>query len=183
MAKKYSDSMLRLRELIKLDYKRRESKKIKQQRQELLEWYVYNCPSSEGPEKAKKFKDYGIVYGCHFSGLKDRIIKGLRLKDKDTYLFCESGDQMEKLISDIETRYVQRRKPIIFFSKGSNAELDSLYIRIRNSFAHGNYFISKEYYCLWNETGSSGSTKKLGSFMMLKYDHLKLIYEALGYLE
>ena len=85
---------------------------------------------------------------------------------------------MEDLIDKIEDIYKSRKKAIIYFSKGAYREMDSLYIRIRNSFAHGNFFKINDYYYLWNETSSK--QKKLGSFMLLKYDHLKSIYKALG---
>ena len=84
---------------------------------------------------------------------------------------------MENLISDIIDLYRKRHRAIIFFVEGENREMDSLYIRIRNSFAHGNYYKVGAYYILWNETGQN--TMKLGSFMMLKYDHLIDIYRAL----
>ena len=86
---------------------------------------------------------------------------------------------MEALIADIEQLYAKRRKAVIFFAKGNYDEMDSLYIRIRNSFAHGNYFRINDYYYLWNDTTGS----RLGSFMVLKYDHLKKTYMALQELE
>lgn len=86
---------------------------------------------------------------------------------------------MEKLIEKIEKIYSSSPKAIIYFSKSEHKEIDSLYIRIRNSFAHGNYFKIRDYYYLWNETGNGQRAKKLGSFMILKYEHLNLIYKAL----
>lgn len=86
---------------------------------------------------------------------------------------------MKKLISEIERIYSSRGKPTIYFSKGEFEEMDSLYIRIRNSFAHGNYFKKGNYYILWNESGSNNK-KNLSSFMTLKYEHLKAIYDALS---
>ena len=111
--------------------------------------------------------------------MKDRIIDSVGLKKDDTYKYCENGKDMEDLIDDIERVYSSRRKAIIYFSKGKYREMDSLYIRIRNSFAHGNYFIVRDFYYLWNETGSN-KPKKLGSFMVLKYNDLKKIYNALS---
>ena len=87
-------------------------------------------------------------------------MESVGLKDGDTYKFCKTGNEMEALIDDIEKIYGSRRKPIVYFSKGSYGEIDSLYIRIRNSFAHGNYFKVKDYYYLWNETGSEVKTKR-----------------------
>ena len=83
--------------------------------------------------------------------------------------------KLEKLIAEVEQLYAKRRKAVIFFAKGNYAEMDSLYKRIRNSFAHGNYFKINDYYYLWNET----TGHCLGSFMVLKYEHLKKIYMAL----
>ena len=58
--------------------------------------------------------------------------------------------------------------------------MDSLYIRLRHSIAHDNFFKIRDYYYLWNETGKEGRTKRLGSFMVLKYNDLKSIYDALS---
>ncbi len=102
------------------------------------------------------------------------------MKKDETYRYFESGPEMEALIDEIENIYSSRKKAVLFFLKGKNREMDSLYIRIRNSFAHGNYFKVGDYYYLWNETGSEGKTKKLGSFMILKYSDLKTIYSALS---
>ncbi|SFO42500.1 hypothetical protein SAMN05216515_1545 [Eubacterium pyruvativorans] len=180
MEKKNSDSLTRFRELIERDNKRINTKKRETERKNLEDWFVYDCPAHEGPEKAKKFTDYGIRYGYDYSKLKNRIIDTVGLKEDITYRYCKNGNEMEALIDEIEELYSSRRKPIIFFSKGENGEMDSLYIRIRHSFAHGNFFKIKDYYYLWNETGKKGRTLKLGSFMALKYGDLKKIYNALA---
>ena len=180
MAKKYSDSLSRFRELIKKDNKRINTKKRVEERKDLQDWFINNCPAHEGPEKAEKFADYGIRYSHHFSKLKNRIIDTVGLEKDITYRYCQNGTEMESLIDEIESLYSSRRKPVIFFSRGSYGEMDSLYIRIRNSFAHENYFIAGSYYYLWNETGSEGRTQRLGSFMVLKHSDLKSIYDALS---
>lgn len=179
MDRKYSNTLIKFKELIKNDNKRIESKRRSEEKRDLLEWFVDNCPSKDGPETAKKFSDYGIKFNVDYSKLKQRIINSVGLKKGDSYRYCMNGKDMEMLIDEIENFYSSRKKEIIYFSKGRNAEMDSLYIRIRNSFAHGNYFKKRDYYYLWNETGSKNRTKKLGSFMVLKYEHLRLIYNAL----
>ena len=178
MAKEYSDSLTRLRKIVKRDYSRLTSTKAVGEIKDLLYLFVDNCPSNAGPEKAMKFVDFDIKNGCEYSRLKKKIINELALKKGVSYKYCENGNKMESLIDEIETIYSTRRKAVIFFSKGSNGEMDSLFIRIRNSFAHGNYFKVRDYYYLWNETGSG--TKKLGSFMVLKYKDLMAIYDALS---
>lgn len=177
MAKKYSNSLTRFRNLVKKDNKRIKLSKRREEKRDLLEWFVDCCPAQDGPEKSEKFDDYNIKFGADYKKLKTRIINRIGLKNTESYVYCQSGNEMEKLISIIEKTYSARHKPIIFFTKGKNGEMDSLYIRIRNSFAHGNYFKINQYYCLWNETGSD--SLKLGSFMMLKYEDLKTIYESL----
>lgn len=180
MAKEYSDALTRFRELIKKDNKRRDSKKREKERKDLMDLFVYNCPAHEGPEKAEKFADYGIVYSHHFSKLKNRIIDTVGLKKDITYRYCQNGTEMEDLIDEVEALYSSRRKPVIFFSRGGYGEMDSLYIRLRHSIAHDNFFKIRDYYYLWNETGKEGRTKRFGSFMVLKYNDLKSIYDALS---
>lgn len=180
MANKRSDSLTRFRELVKKDYRRINGKKREREKRDLLDWYVDNCPAHEGPETAKKFADYGIRFGYDFKKIKKRILDVVGLKEDNTYKYCSNGSEMEALIDEIEKIYSSRRKAVIYFSKGSYGEIDSLYIRIRNSFAHGNYFKVGDFYYLWNETGSEVKTKKLGAFMVLKYSDLKSIYDALS---
>ena len=178
MAKKYSNALLRFRKLIEKDNRRVQSTKRSKEKRDLLEWFVDCCPAQDGPETAEKFSDYGIEYGADYKKLKTRIIESVGLKKDVTYIYCQNGEEMENLIDTIETCYTARRKPIIFFCQGKYGEMDSLYIRIRNSFAHGNYFKISEFYYLWNETGRE--KLKLGSFMVLKHCDLKKIYEALN---
>ena len=178
MSKNQSNELSRFRTLIAKDYKRVEGKKNREEIRDLLELFVDNCPSKEGPENAKKFKNYNIEYGAHYSKLKNIIIASIGLKDKDTYRWYENAPELEGQIADIEQLYAKRRKAVVFFTKDNYGEMDSLYIRIRNSFAHGNYFKIKDYYYLWNETRGK-KYSRLGSFMVLKYEHLKKIYMAL----
>ena len=182
MSKNQSDALSRFRNLIAKDYKSINGKKKREEVRDLLEWFVGNCPSKEGPETAKKFKNYSFEYGSHYTKLKNHIIESIGLIDNETYRYCKSALELEELISDIEQSYAKRTKAVIFFAKGEYEQMDSFYIRIRNSFAHGNYFKINDYYYLWNET-KGNKCSRLGSFMVLKYEHLKKIYMALEDLE
>ncbi len=174
-----SEALRQFRELIRKDNKwPPRSRKFDNERRNLVFWFVDNCPSNEGPANARGFDDYGISHPSDYKRLKNRILAAVNVEKGTTYKYCKSGE-MENLIDDILDLYNKRHKAVIFFSKGKNEEMDSLYIRIRNSFAHGNYYKVGGYYILWNETGSDSKPKKLGSFMVLKYDHLRAIYGAL----
>lgn len=175
----YSETLKRFKELIRNDNRwPHKSKKFENERRELLFWFVGNCLSSKGPENARGFDDYGIKCPSDYTKLKKRILVSVDLQESITYKYFESGIEMENLIGDFIDLYNKRHKAIIYFTKDTHKQMDSLYTRMRNSFAHGNYFKVKDYYILWNETGRD--TKKLGSFMMLKFDHLRDIYRTLG---
>lgn len=152
-------------------------KKINEDNSELTYLCLNTCPAIAGPESSMKFKDYGIVYGHHFSLLKKSILETINIKKED-YQFFTSYIQLESKIDDIILMLDSRKRPVIFFTKGEGGEMDSLFIRIRNSFAHGNYVIKNNYYILWNQNGTK--TLHLGSFMMLKKDHIKKIYSCLN---
>ena len=182
MDEKKSESLKRFKELINKDNRRIASAKREKEKRNLFLWFVDNCPSIGGPELAQKFKDYGYTFAYELKRLKSNIIDSIGLKKDLTYRYVTQGNEMEALIDEIEKLYSSRTKKIIFFSKGEGGEMDSLFIRIRNSFAHGNYFKKRDYYFLWNETGK-GTEKnplKLGSFMVLKYEDLKNIYDLLA---
>lgn len=179
MAINYSENLQRFKALIENGAKNYRGKEKKAEIKNLLYWFVDNCPSKKGPEKSKKFSGYGICKNSDYKKLKHRIIDKVKLKKEVSYKYCKNHSEMKKLISEIERIYSSKCKPTIYFSKGEFEEMDSLYIRIRNSFAHGNYFKKGNYYILWNESGSNNK-KNLSSFMTLKYEHLKAIYDALS---
>lgn len=135
MNKKCSASLNIFIDLVR---KTTKQKKKANEIKDLLFWFVDNCPSENGPDNAKKFKDYGINGGSAFKTLKKSIITSVGLKKDSTYIWCESN-KIEEQIENI-TKIFKKAKKIIYFTSGtSKKEMDSLFIRIRNSFAHGNY--------------------------------------------
>lgn len=161
--------------LIKKDRINNNSPKRKMEIMELLYCFVDNCPSKEGPFCAKKFVDYGFKNYRSYGKYKEKLIESIKLS-KDSYQFFASNRIVETWKSKIEYICNIKKKPTIFFAKGTNSEIDSLFIRIRNAFAHGNYFKKGNYYTLWNE-GSNHD--KLNCFIVLKYSHLMNIFELL----
>lgn len=137
--KKQSEALKNFRKLIEKDYRRAPSPKREKEKKNLLLWFVDNCPSSAGPELARKFKDYGIIRSNDFKQLKTKILRSLRLEKGTTYKYCLGSNEMESLIEEIKFAYASHQKRVIFFSKGEGAEMDSMFVRVRNSFAHGNY--------------------------------------------
>ena len=174
-----SESLSIFRGIIKCDFKKRTSEKREKEKKELLTMFVSNCPSRKGPELADKFKDYGISSTIEFKRLKSRILINLGLKKDETYKYFTQICDMEKQVDKIKDLYASKKKKLIFFAKGEDSEMDSLFIRIRNSFAHGNFFKKRDYYYLWNESGSNNKPKKLASFMVLKFEDLKQIFNSL----
>lgn len=191
MYENYSESLIKFRELIKKDYKKSDSKKIIAEIQKLLYWFIDNCPSQKGPELAKKFKDYGFSQPFEFKRLKKDILKLLNLENDSSYRYFDQSTILESSFDEIVKIYNEKAKKVIFFSKGEKNEMDSLFIRIRNSFAHGNYFYKNKYYYLWNEFEAykkqeadkkqekTKKEKKLASFMVLEYEDFKKLYEFL----
>lgn len=143
---------------------------------ELLFRYVDNCPSKKGPERAKKFKDYNIFHGYDYKCLKKEIYK---IINENNYIFFENNNSSSLNYDIIKQKYYNIKSPCIIFAKAEYSEIDSLFKRIRNSFAHGNYFKNKNYYILWNVNRNNC----LSSFMKLKYVHLFNIFECLKFKE
>lgn|GEM_PF-2403387 len=175
--KKKSDILREFRQTIEIDYKRNEYGTSSKERRDLLLWFVDECPSKAGPEIAMKFDDYGIKFGADYSKLKKRIIDSIDL-GKERYNFLPSAKDVERTYKEKQHDYMgESIGQVIIFSKGESGEIDSLYVRIRNAFAHGNYFKKGKYYYLWNEV--SGKEYKLAAFMILTFKSLKQIHSVL----
>lgn len=175
--KKKSDILREFRQTIEIDYKRNEYGTSSKERRDLLLWFVDECPSKAGPEIAMKFDDYGIKFGADYSKLKKRIIDSIDL-GKERYNFLPSAKDVERTYKEKQHDYMgESIGQVIIFSKGEAGEIDSLYVRIRNAFAHGNYFKKGKYYYLWNEV--SGKEYKLAAFMILTFKSLKQIHSVL----
>lgn len=176
--KKKSDILREFRQTIEIDYKRNEDGKSSKERRDLLLWFVDECPSKAGPEIAMKFDDYGIKSGADYSKLKERIIDSIDL-GKERYDFLSSAKDVERTYKEKQHDYMgESIGQVIIFSKGESGQIDSLYVRIRNAFAHGNYFKKGKYYYLWNEV--TGKEYKLAAFMILTFKSLKQIHSVLG---
>jgi len=176
--KKKSKTLREFRRTIEIDYKRNEDEKSTKERRDLLLWFVDGCPSKAGPEIAMKFDDYGIKFGADYSKLKESIINGIDL-DKKRYDFLSGAKDVEEKYKKGQHDYMGGEiGQVIIFSKGEAGEIDSLYVRIRNAFAHGNYFKKSKYYYLWNEV--SGKEYKLAAFTILTFKSLKQIHSVLG---
>jgi hypothetical protein len=173
-----SKVLMEFRKTIESNYKRKDSTKNTSERENLLLWFVDECPSKAGPENSMKFDDYGVKSAADYKRLKDKIISSIGL-EKDGYIYHRNGaKKLEEEYEDIQSKYISRgNNQVIVFAKGEAGELDSLYIRIRNSFAHGNYFKKKKYYYLWNEV--MGKESKLASIMILTFKSLKQIHSIL----
>ena len=175
--KKKSDILREFRQTIEIDYKRNEYGTSSKERRDLLLWFVDECPSKAGPEIAMKFDDYGIKFGADYSKLKKRIIDSIDL-GKERYNFLPSAKDVERTYKEKQHDYMgESIGQVIIFSKGESGEIDSLYVRIRNAFAHGNYFKKGKYYYLWNEV--SGKEYKLAASMILTFKSLKQIHSVL----
>lgn len=144
----------------------------------LIYTFICLCPSQKGFKNAKKFKNYGINKSSDFKKLKNNIKTRININSKD-YIYCDSKNQKleNKIDTILELLKSKKKKPVIFFSNGEYGEMDSLFIRIRNSFAHGNFIKTNQYYILWNENGKE--KPKLGCFIMLKKCQLFMIYSCL----
>ena len=162
-------------ELIKNDRKNNLSSKRKAEIKELLYNFVENCPAKDGPTDAKKFDDYGFKHGSDYGKYKQRIFKNISLLSTN-YVFVESPKTFADYKGKIISLYNGRKTPTIIFAKGNYGEIDTLFIKLRNAFAHKNYFKKGDYYILWND---GQNHDKLSCFMVLKYNHLISIFNEL----
>lgn len=163
-------------DIIDADRKNKNSYKNKSEIKNLLYLFVDNCPSKKGPENCKKFVDYGMKSNADYGKYKQRIFKSINLLEKN-YNSIDSQKNMENYKDYIVNAYNKKKTPTILFVKGNVGEIDALFTKIRNAFAHKNYYKKGNYYIIWNE---STKKDKLSCFIMLKYIHLQSIFNELN---
>lgn len=141
----------------------------------LLYFFVDSCPSQKGPVCNKKFADYGLKYPCHYSKYKKMMFESIPWL-KANYAYIQPPKKVDDFKEKIMKSYNGKKKPLIYFCKGEYGEMDSLFIRFRNAFAHKNYIKKGDYYIIWNY---GRKDNQINAFMMLKHSHLKTIFETL----
>ena len=158
-------------------------KELEQQKKELIFMFVGNCPSKKINISSKHFEDYGIGK-YDYKKLKNKILMVTGLIKNNNYIY--NNTDLKNLI---ETFY-ETKNECIMLKKNDIGEMERLYICVRNSFAHGNFFVLNEKrkkekfdknnykYFLWNES----SRGNISSFMILTYVHLQSIFNALNFL-
>lgn len=93
------------------------------------------------------FKDIGLVTPSDYAKKIKSIKKELNL-NKNNYIYIEKNF-FTKENFDLFDNCLDNKKTIIAFKKNSNSQLLSLLKNIRNSFAHGNFFLKGNTFVLW----------------------------------
>lgn len=131
--------------------------------------FVYHSPSKKGSVNSKKFKDYGIITPQYYSKVINKIKNGLKLVKNKNYFFLKNDKITQNHIS-IFNEAIKNRKDFFCFKPNSIGHLDSIYNRIRNSFAHGNFYKQAGFYIAWNE-----DAENLKALFVLSIDTLKYL--------
>lgn len=161
-------------DLIEKGRKDKNSYKHEKQIKDLLYDFVDNCPSKRGPEYCRKFSDYGFCCRADYGKYKRKIFE-IFPQLKDNFKQIKSPDKIENYTQNILQVY-NEKKTAVYFVKGKFGEIDTLFQKIRNAFAHKNYFEKDGYYIIWNYGKSS---HKISCFRKLKYRQLIEIFELL----
>ena len=130
---------------------------------ELRHFYVLNNPYSSSTKGIKKFSDYGISSPSEYK----KIIKKIKnIVGNDNYIFIKKGGITENELIKFKEQF-ENNKELIIFIKNDVGQLDALFTRLRNSFAHSNLFKTNKKYVLWNENKESLSLMCILSFNSL----------------
>ncbi len=146
------------------------NKKNQSEIKELLYSYVLNNPSSAGPENAKKFTDYQITTPQRYKKVIGAI-KEIVGNDED-YIYLKDKKIDNDILNVFESS-CHHPKELIIFRTNNVGQLDSLFVRLRNAFAHGNIRKYKQNYVLWNEKNNI-----LSLLGVLSYTSLMKIMDA-----
>jgi len=107
--------------------------------QEILNFYLFECPVDGTSKRAKTFKEQGWKGSGHFSTLKSQMLKNCTESLRKNYYPCKRDE--------LETNFdkVKSVSPVdeycVFLRYEENTVMQSLFSAIRNAFAHGSFSV------------------------------------------
>lgn len=109
--------------------------------QKILNFYLFECPTSGKSVRSKTFDYYGWKGSSKFSKLKNKMLKAASDSLKSNYYPCKKEDLEERF------HRVKSVKPTdeycVFLKHCEKSVMQSLYAAIRNAFAHGSFSVKK----------------------------------------
>lgn len=160
---------LELRTISQKEMSKRQSKIIKR----LVFSFVINSPCDNQSYKGKKFKEYGLV-GTQLAKLLKNIKEKLKKENVSFKYYCNLFEnyQIEHMIKHYESKSY---KQIIMFRGERNMQTKNLFNYLRNSFAHGNFILARDYIRMWNVSQKNN----LNLYMYIRHENLDIIWNEL----
>lgn len=121
---------------------------------DILDFYLFHCPSQGKSVRSITFEEQGWK-GNLFSTFKSQMLNRASSDLKKHYFPCEKKELIDKFM--IAKTYKKNEEYCIFLKNDETRIIESLFSAIRNSLAHGSFFIKKEskvnYYFFINHDG------------------------------
>lgn len=118
--------------------------------QKILSFYLFKIPVKDVSSLSIEFSDYGwnkYNYRKLLTLMKESLIATLPKSKsklaKDSILFypLKSSDDVEEVLNSVKE---ENSSAYIIFKLTSTSKLESIFRHIRNSFAHGNFYIDSK---------------------------------------
>ena len=132
---------------------------------------VLNCPSEGSSHLAKDFKSLGILSRLEF---EREIIELQDILNTKSSNYISRATLIDEQWFERFNECFKKNKPFVYIRKEAN-HLDTLYKKIRNSIAHGRFFIHDNFITMWNVSSQDNITALLN----IRLSSLKKIADRL----
>lgn len=105
--------------------------------QQIINFYLLNCPVPGKSVRGKKFSDYGFSKSPPFSKLKAAMLASASASLSKNYYPCRKEELEGKF--DLVENVAPPDEYCVFLKRDESRVMDSLFSAIRNAFAHGSY--------------------------------------------
>lgn len=112
--------------------------------QEILQFYMFECPVNDPlvSIRGKKFKDYGFVGTTKYGKLKSEMLKAATDSLKRNYCPCKA-EKVDAVWNEKMRSISPPDEYCVFNETSKGTKMESLFVAIRNAFAHGSFTIKK----------------------------------------
>ena len=106
----------------------------------IINFYIWSCPAPKTTYDSKTFKELGWEKPHQFKKLKKKIIANCNMN----FIYANVKD-IKKTLTENNQLNKKTFKEIVIIFGAEKGEMDSLFRSIRNSLAHGSFYIEKKH--------------------------------------
>ena len=120
----------------------------------LIQFYVFNSPCKVSSRGRKSMENYGWVNYWNSNKFRELVFDAAEL---DVIHQCSSGTELARVWPETDRYFESQREYAYFVTAGEENPLMNLFHRIRNSFSHGRFRMSGDYF-FFEDVNKDGKT-------------------------